>query len=319
MEAGGYEIREGLPGVWHEEIWLSTLSIEAIATGTIPRGFNKRVVARVEEDMQTYSVEFDPRGRVVAIFGHLSGADGIKRLFEVPAPSRRPALTALAHVKGHRGPLKTALTVELGGHSWVGLADDVALCQRGCEACVRDNSHAVVYHSAQAIPIPMGTLDRVHMDLLDLGPSDVLNAEGQPFQYVLLFVDALSKFPVAYAIANKEMNTIATALWQFITLFGAPVVLVSDQGAEFVNEVIAGLAKLHGIDRRITSPYRPQANGQVERFNRALINILRKCTGDAPGRWYDWMEFALMVIRTSVHSATGLTPFEVLFGRVPRP
>jgi hypothetical protein len=132
-------------------------------------------------------------------------------------------------------------------------------------------------------------------------------------------VDALSKFPIGIPLANKEMISVAEGLWKTITVFGAPKALLSDNGAEFVNDVVGTLTSLHGIDRRVVTAYRPQANGQVERFNRSLLAILRKCTGDSPRRWVEWLDFALMAIRTTVHASTGFTPHELMFGRPHHP
>ena len=72
---------------------------------------------------------------------------------------------------------------------------------------------------------------------------------------------------------------------------------------------------LHGIDQRLIAGYRPQADGQVERFNRTILQCLRKCTGDNPERWIDWLEYVLLAIRTAVNSTTGFSPFQLLFGR----
>ena len=86
-----------------------------------------------------------------------------------------------------------------------------------------------------------------------------------------------------------------------------------------MNEIVDALATLHGVERRIITAYRPQANGQVERFNRALLDILRKCTANSPRQWPAWLDFVLMAIRITVHSATGYSPHQVMFGRSPRP
>jgi hypothetical protein len=95
--------------------------------------------------------------------------------------------------------------------------------------------------------------------------------------------------------------------------------IVSDNGVEFVNEVVNKLTHVHGIQRRLITSYRPQANGQVERFNRTVLSVLRKVCGDTPDMWPEWLEFVMLAIRTSTHAATGLSPFEVMFGRAFQP
>jgi hypothetical protein len=310
--------------VWHSEIWLSTAVWFTARTREMHPELPTRFHKRVTDDVRDYLFEFDERGqptvirlkRLVGEAPHLA-----ERVFEVPAPARRADIAASAHLLGHRGVLKTCRLIESSGFTWVGITDDVALCVRGCEVCTRVNARATLHDGAIAIPVPSGVFDRVHMDLLKLPESDPVPGDGLRYQYVLLIVDALSKFPVAAPLVDKESRTVASALWDIVTVFGAPAVIVSDNGAEFVNTVVDGLSQLHGIERRVVTPYRPQANGQVERFNRSLIQILTKCTGSvsAAGQWPQWLPYVLMAIRVTVHAATGFTPHHVFFGRPARP
>ena len=180
-----------------------------------------------------------------------------------------------------------------------------------CTVCQQDNVHASISHPAISIPIPDSIFDTVHMDLLEMVPSD----DQEPYVYIFLLVDRLSKYPVAFPIRNKEAATIADCLWNAICLFGVPTTIVSDRGREFVNETVEALCTVHGIDRRVTSAYRPQANGQVERTNKSLLDILRKCTAAAPARWTEWLDYTLLALRTAVHASTGFSPFQLMFGR----
>jgi len=155
----------------------------------------------------------------------------------------------------------------------------------------------------------MGVFDRVHMDLLELP----LAQDGS--RYVLLFVDALSKFPIAYTTESKEAEEVAGHLWSTIAMFGPMVCLHSDNGAEFVNKVVDTLTTLHGIERHLITAYRPQANGLVERVNRILVAVLRKVSAETPDLWPEWLDFVMLAMRTAVNSSTGFSPFQVFFGR----
>lgn len=307
--------------VWHNDIWLSSASLYGLRHQTIPAPLHggSKARQRVADDIKRYTITLDDSNKICAIQSRHVGLNGAEQSFEYPAPSRRPDIVALSHLRGHFGTYKTARLVEENGQTWFGLLADVATCVKACSACQRDNVHAAVHHAATAIPIPAGNFDCVHMDILDLGESEVNDKYGRPLRYVLLCVDRLSKFPAAVCLANKDAASIAEALFEIISIFGPPTVLISDHGAEFVNDTIKALSLVHGIEHRLTSPYRPQANGQVERMNLTVATILRKCTADAPKRWPSWMPSVLLAIRCTVHSATGFTPHEVMFGRPPRP
>ena len=151
------------------------------------------------------------------------------------------------------------------------------------------------------------------MDLLKLPTS----AEG--YEYLLLFVCAFTKYPVEFKLKTKDMFSVAEGLWHFISVFGSPAEIVSDNGSEFVNRVLEALAELHGISRRLTSAYRPMANGQVERYNRTVLAVLLKLSGNTPELWPQWLDFVMIAIRTAVHRVTRFTPFQLMFGRTWNP
>ena len=63
-----------------------------------------------------------------------------------------------------------------------------------------------------------------------------------------------------------------------------------------------------------TSPYHPQWNGLVERFNRALFNLLSIAVVDAEHDWDVQLPLLMFAYRTSMHETNGVTPFEIMFG-----
>lgn len=91
----------------------------------------------------------------------------------------------------------------------------------------------------------------------------------------MVITDYLSKYPYAVPIKSKESGEIESELWNFITLFGPPKAILSDQGREFCNQVVDHLLKLTGIEHKVTLAYNPRTNGQTERFNKTLVESLR--------------------------------------------
>jgi IS30 family transposase len=92
---------------------------------------------------------------------------------------------------------------------------------------------------------------------------------------ILVIIEQLTKYPYAVPIKSKEATEIAKHLFEYITLFGAPREIISDQGKEFVIQVVTELTNAAGITHNITSTYNPRCNGQTERFNGSLIESLR--------------------------------------------
>ena len=96
---------------------------------------------------------------------------------------------------------------------------------------------------------------------------------------------------------------------------GCCKVLISDQGREFVNEVNDELLHLTGTDHRIAPAYHPQTNGLIERFNQTLQVSLVKLINNSQNDWDEHLPAVLFAYRTSVHKATKLSPFEMMYCR----
>ncbi len=88
-------------------------------------------------------------------------------------------------------------------------------------------------------------------------------------------IDYFSKWPEAMAIPNKNAETVAKAIYNgWYCRHGIPYEIHTDQGPEFMNELLRRINARMGVDLRFTTPYHPQSNGEVERFNRTLVDSL---------------------------------------------
>ena len=91
--------------------------------------------------------------------------------------------------------------------------------------------------------------------------------------------------------------------------------MLSDRGTSFVNKVIDKLCKDFQLKYRLTSPYRPQTNGMVERFNRTLGESIAKLSQDGEREWDQYVDATLFAYRTKTHKTTGYSPFYLIYGR----
>ncbi len=77
-------------------------------------------------------------------------------------------------------------------------------------------------------------------------------------------------------------------------LFGPPKELMSDQGKEFLNQVVAELTRVTGVDHITTSSYNARCSGQVERTNQTVISTLRKLVDQDNDNWDLYIPGALL-------------------------
>jgi len=137
-------------------------------------------------------------------------------------------------------------------------------------------------------------------------------------QYAVVFIDYLTKWVEAFAVADQTAETIARLFVEGVVCrHGAPQELLSDRGANFLSDLVSEVCKLFDVKKLNTSGYHPQTNGLCERFNSTLIQMLAKA-GDRFGQdWDKHLPYVLYAYRVSVQDSTKESPFFLLYGRDP--
>ena len=97
-----------------------------------------------------------------------------------------------------------------------------------------------------------------------------------------------------------------------------PEQLHSDRGTHFQAALFAELCSIFGTDKTRTTPYRPQANGKCERFNRTLVAMLRRAVQKKPFDLEPLPATVLQAYRSTISEATGFTPYPLVFVREMR-
>ncbi|CAD5210295.1 unnamed protein product [Bursaphelenchus okinawaensis] len=135
----------------------------------------------------------------------------------------------------------------------------------------------------------------------------------------MVVVDPFTKWLHALPIGDKRPETVAHAfVTSFIARYGIPVKVVSDNGCEFTGQAFQALIKQYGMTHLTTTPYHPAGNGQVERQNRTLADMLAHYVSTGGTDWNEFVPLVCYAFNTSTHPNTGYTPFELLYGRPPR-
>ena len=143
----------------------------------------------------------------------------------------------------------------------------------------------------------------------------------KPNRFILVVGDYWTKWMEAYPLPDHTATTVASTLvYQFMSRFGIPLQIHSDQGREFEGTLFQEMCNLLQIDKTRTSPWRPCSNGLVENFNKTLGAMLRQMTSKHQRDWDEHIELATMAYRCTVHDSTGQTPNRMMLGReLPMP
>jgi transposase InsO family protein len=160
------------------------------------------------------------------------------------------------------------------------------------------------------ITIPPEPFHTVSMDVLKV------NATKNGNMALLVLTCLFSKYPIAIPIPNVTADIVARAIFQeLIVPYGVPVALISDQGSEFQGAMVKSLCRIMGIKTIRTSAWRPTSNGQCERMNKSLLDLLSAFCGEMHTSWDVHVGHALLAYRAATHAETGETPFFLVYGR----
>lgn len=234
-----------------------------------------------------------------------------KRIY-VPKKYRKELLR-LAHDNplygGHLGIKKTHR--KLISYWWPKMHQDVELYIKTCEVCQKfKNEPGIPKGYLHSIPVS-SIFEHVHLDII--GP---ILSTYRGNKYIITATDAFSKWAFA-----KPVQSILTAdLINFVeskifAVHGKPECIITDRGAQFTSKEWKEFVEDNQFDHRLTTPYHPQSNGIDERVNGTLIRILRTYVDDNHSDWDFKLKWALYLYNTTVHESTGMTPYQIMFGK----
>ncbi|KAJ9520727.1 hypothetical protein QJQ45_007586 [Haematococcus lacustris] len=220
-----------------------------------------------------------------------------------------------ATTSGHGGLEKTFQAV--ASHFWwPGMHAFVTAYVRGCQVCQRNKSSTKKPAGLlQPLPVPEYPWDSVSMDFVVKLPKSEAGNDS-----ILVVVDRLTKMVHLMAMTEKSGGIQVAKLFfdNVFKLHGMPRTIISDRDTRFQGEFFKGLMKIMQSKQCMSTAFHPQTDGQTERVNKVMEDMLRHYVGAEFNDWDQFLAPIEFAINNSFHTSIRTTPFRLNSGFDPR-
>nr|AAT69617.1 putative polyprotein [Oryza sativa Japonica Group] len=196
---------------------------------------------------------------------------------------------------------------------WASMRREIAGFVALCDVCQRVKAeHQRPAGLLQPLQIPEWKWEEIGMDFITGLPR---TSSGHDSIWVV--VDCLTKvthfIPVHTTYTGKRLAELYLA--RIMCLHGVPKKIVSDRGSQFTSKFWQKLQEELGTRLNFSTAYHPQTDGQTERVNQILEDMLRACALDFGGAWDKSLPYAEFSYNNSYQASLQMAPFEALYGR----
>jgi hypothetical protein len=273
--------------------------IHLLNTGRYQDGASRNQIRR----LQRLVIHFTIRDGVLFYRKNANEAYTLK----YPKKEERRSIILREHEFGHFGVESTYNRIK-NEYFWRRMIQDIELVVKLCYPCQRNNSFPTLSHPARAMSV-MGVFDTVALDY-------VFGLEQVPGSYrgFCLATDVCSNLIQIWPVYDKSEKTTAACVWDWIRLHGPPKRILSDQGKEFTNNTLKQLLERLNIYQSNTSSYTPSSNGDTERRNATVTNMIAKICEKDTTKWHEALGYVELAYNSRVNSSTGYSPYEVVHG-----
>ncbi|XP_046568676.1 uncharacterized protein K02A2.6-like [Haliotis rubra] len=217
----------------------------------------------------------------------------------------RPRVLSLAH-EGHLGVVGTKQNLR-SKVWWPNMDKDAERLCKTCHGCQLVSKPSPP-EPIQTTELPSKPWENLAMDFLGPLPSG---------ESILVVIDYYSRYYEYKVMKSTTAQKTVDVLKGMFSRHGLPVSIYSDNGPQFVSEVMGDYLTDSGIEHHRVTPRWPQANGEVERQNQSLVKRL-KIAHATKQNWKEALQVYVTQYRATLHTVTGKSPAELLFGRKMR-
>lgn len=236
------------------------------------------------------------------------------RLYVPAVQAIRTSLLQECHdnpLSGHLGVNKTLALIKKSFY-WPKMREDIEQYVTTCVSCQQNKpNNQLPMGLLQPLPIPDRPWQQVTMDYITQLPMTKNGHDA-----ILVVVDKLTKM-VHLIPTTTDVTAMKSATLFFreiVRLHGVPTSIVSDRDSRFMSQFWQTLWSLLGTDLNMSTAYHPQSDGQTERANRTVEEILRAYTNYKQDNWDDCLTAVEIACNNSVQASSQMTPFSLNSG-----
>ena len=198
---------------------------------------------------------------------------------------------------------------------WYAMRRDVEEWCVSCEICCsRKMSHRRARDPMKQYNVGL-PVERIAIDFMGPLVRTTPKNGNAPKRYLMVTGDYCTKWTEAIPLETIEAKTVARALIDnFISRFGVPLFLHTDQGASFESQLFKEMCQKFGIKKTRTTKARLQSDGMIERANRTILNMLSAFVSEHQRDWDEYIPLVMIAYRSSVHESTGTSASKMTFG-----
>ena len=193
---------------------------------------------------------------------------------------------------------------------WYQMADNIKFWIQVCDVCQKRKRPGKTPRAPMRLYQSGYCNERIQMDVC--GP---VNKSHHGNRYLLVITDRFSKYTKVFPMPNKESKTIAElVVMRWLHEYGEPEQVHTDQGGEFDAKLMKQMWELYKVKKSRTTPYHPEGNAQVERYNQTIAAMLCTLSDD----YKDWdmkIPLAVSSYNATINATTGFTPNKLWYGR----
>jgi len=223
--------------------------------------------------------------------------------------SLQKRMVTLIHRATHAGITGTWRALQRE-HWFHGMKQVVKRVVKSCPDCLAVKGRPRIAETLAPDKRPPALGDVWHIDGLKLPLS-------QGYDHLIVATDTATKYIVLTKATGETAKAAAETIMEITSRFGPPKRVVSDRGRAFLSEAVELACRDLYIKFDPVGAQQPQANGEAERTNRTLLEILTTLCRDREDQWAQHVPEAAYIINTRISSATNYSPYELVYGRQP--